>query len=383
MKIKTVHSIAVCFVAFALSFLLVSCGNEDDCLLQENDEDAALYIKIAMVDKTLTKADTKTLLDNEKMHSVRVIVLHENGTIEHNKYYSLDNTERELKYVFLPVTKNETKKVYVFANEESVTNVEGVASGFPTLTAFFDSYNINASGFETAINQIYYTPDYTNGKNIPMSGPKKEVTVGQSGTTNGTFYVVRVATKFTVNFKNLRSDAVKVNSFSIEKYADKNFLMAHVNSFPKPNEYPTWIDWLKAVSEASSVNDNYEVTNANGWLTDYALPTQADITKVYTYNIPVNATKSPDGINFGTVDNTPVFYLPESKSNCDGQGVQSYTLTVNIDGVAEPFVCLLPNLKSLFRNTHVVIDVTCKNAGIATEIFVRPWNIITHEQIVL
>ncbi len=381
MKIKTVHSIAVCLVAFALSFLMVSCGNEDDAL-QTGGKDAKLYIKIATLDKTLAKVGEKDLLDNEKMHSVRIIVLHENGTVEHNRYYALGTAQEYVPYVVLPVTASEKKTVYVFANEESVGEVEGVA-GNMSLTKFFDTYIKGANGFKENINKIYYTPDYSDGKNIAMSCEPKEVEIGKSGTVKETFYVVRVATKFTVNFKNLRPDPVTVENFSIKEYADKNFLMAHVGSYPQSATYSNWVDWLRAVSDASSVDDSYAQTDAAGWLTDYALPTQSAVNKVYTYNTPFNVTASTDGITCGTPDVTPVFYLPESKSNPDDQNVQHYTLTVTIDGVATPFECELPNLKSLFRNTHVVIDVTCKSNGITTEIFVRPWNVINHDQIIL
>lgn len=381
MKIKTVHSIAVCLVAFALSFLMTSCGNDDDAS-QGGGNDAKLYIKIATIDNTLAKAGEKDLLDNEKMHSVRIIVLHENGTVEHNRYYSLDGAQEYVPYVILPVTASEKKTVYVFANEESVGEVEGV-TGNMSLTKFFDSYIKGTNGFKDNINNIYYTPDYSDGKNIAMSCEPKEVEIGASGTVKETFYVVRVATKFTVNFKNLRPDAVKVENFSIKEYADKNFLMAHVGSYPQSDTYSTWVDWLRAVSDASSVDDSYAQTDAAGWLTEYDLPAAAAINNVYTYNTPINVTAPSNGIIFGTPDATPVFYLPESKSKCDEQKIQHYTLTVKIDGVTNPFECELPNLKSLFRNTHVVIDVTCKSNGITTEIFVRPWNVIEHEQIVL
>ena len=58
--------------------------------------------------------------------------------------------------------------------------------------------------------------------------------------------------------------------------------------------------------------------------------------------------------------NIPVFYLPESKSPKAGatDGEQEYTLTIKINGKDEPFICKLPNLKALFRNTHVVVNIT-------------------------
>ena len=36
-------------------------------------------------------------------------------------------------------------------------------------------------------------------------------------------------------------------------------------------------------------------------------------------------------------------------------------MTININGGTEPFVFKLPNLKALFRNTNVVVDITLYN----------------------
>ena len=125
---------------------------------------------------------------------------------------------------------------------------------------------------------------------------------------------------------------------------------------------------MKEVSDASSENDDYATTEAAGWLKDYRLPAQADKTKTYTYGtvivgVPTVDIDHPENSKPGVANNTPVFYLPESKSPKAGatDGEQEYTLTINIDGRTEPFVYTLPNLKALFRNTHVVVNITLYN----------------------
>jgi len=70
-------------------------------------------------------------------------------------------------------------------------------------------------------------------------------------------------------------------------------------------------------------------------------------------------------------DETPVFYLPESMNLKAGEaahGEQEYTMTINIAGKKDPFVCPLPNLKSLFRNTSVVVDVSMNNREIVVDV---------------
>lgn len=366
MKPSIIHSIVVCLAAFTLPFM-VACSSQEESLPEEISE-AILYLNIEPVG--LTRAGTATLPDNEKMHSVRVIVLHENGTVEHNKFYSLDGAQVQ-RAILLKVTPDEKKKIYLFANEESVSAVEGVADVNSTLSAFFHTYVEGMSGFEDAVNGLYFAPDYSAGKPIPMSS-MYEIDFPEKGNFDGVFYVVRVATKFTMNFMNWRGEEVTVENFSIESHADKNFLMAHVNSYPDTQnpetnqKYPTWIDWLKAVSDASNV-DSDAATEEFGWLTDYRLPEQTTA-KVYTHEglkigKPTVDIDNPDNSKPGVASVVPVFYLPESKNLKAGATEQKYTLRINIAGRAEPFVCKLDKLKALFRNTHLVVNITMYNSN--------------------
>ena len=367
MKPSIIHSIVICLAALTLP-LMVACSSQEESLLEEISE-ATLYLNIEPVG--LTRAGIATLPDNEKMHNVRVIVLHENGTVEHNRYYALEGSQVQ-KFILLKVTPNEKKKIYLFANEESVSAMEGVAGVNSTLTAFFNNYTEGMPGFEAAVSNLYFAPDYSGGKPIPMSS-MYEINFPEKGNFDGTFYVIRVATKFMVNFMNWRGEEVIVENFAIANHADKNFLMAHVNDSEQNEELfngKTWIDWLKEVSDASSEDDDYATTEAAGWLKDYELPEQADKEKTYTHGrvtvgLPTVDIDNPNNSKPGVAKNIPVFYLPESKSPKAGatDGEQEYTLTIKINGRDEPFVCKLPNLKALFRNTHVVVDITMYNSN--------------------
>lgn len=367
MKPNIIHSIVVCLAAFALPFMVTCCSQEES--LPEEISEAILHLNVEPIGQT--RAGTATLPDNEKMHSVRVIVLHNDGKVEHNRHFSLENALAE-KTILLKVTPNEKKKIFLFANEKSVSSVEGVTveGENKTLTAFFNSYTEGMSGFEDEVNELYFAPDYSVEEPIPMSS-MYEIDF-KEGREDYKFYLVRVATKFTVNFFNWRGEEVTVENFSIESHADKNFLMAHVNSYPDTQnpetnqKYPTWIDWLKAVSDASNV-DSDAATNRFGWLTDYELPEQSTAT-IYTHGKvtvgkPTVDIDNPDNSKPGVASVVPVFYLPESKNLKAGATEQKYTLRINIAGRAEPFVCKLDKLKALFRNTHLVVNITMYNSN--------------------
>lgn len=370
MKPNIIHSMVVCLAAFALPFM-VACGSREE-FLPDDVAEALLYLNIEPIGET--RASTAELPDNERMKSVRVIVLHEDGTVEHNRYFPPENALSQ-KYIWLKVKPDEKKKIFLFANEESVRTVTaaagGVSGNYPSLTAFFDSYTEGMSGFEAAVNGLSFTPDYTGGKPIPMSSVY-EIDFPEKGNIEKTFYVVRAATKFTVNFYNWRGEDVTVNNLSIASHADRNFLMAHVNSYPDTQnpetnqKYPTWIDWLKAVSDASNVDSDKAIEDF-GWLTDYELPAGEGSTSVYRHGEVIVKGASmdkdnPENAEPGKATIVPVFYLPESKNlkpeGATIDGEQEYTLTLDIDGREEPFVCELGKLKALFRNTHVVVNVT-------------------------
>lgn len=369
MKPNIIHSIVVCLTA-ALPFM-VACSSQNESL--PDTTDAALYLNIATLEQT--KSGVVELPDNEKMHSVRVVVLHENGTVEHNRHYSLEGAQ-EKKYIILKVSPNEKKKIFLFANEENVSVMEDVTGENQTLTDFFNNYNENSSGFADAVNGLYFAPDYSGGKPIPMSS-MYEIDFTE-GKVEKTFYVVRVATKFTVNFMNWRNEEVTVTSFTLASHADKNFLMARVRDSEQNRKFfdgKTWIEWLKDVSDASSETDDYTTTEAAGWLKDYELPTQADKAKTYTHGTvtvgkPTVDINYPDNSKPGVAKNIPVFYLPESmnlkKDATDGE--QEYTMSIQIQEREEPFTFPLPNLKALFRNTHVVVNITFNSREIMVDV---------------
>ena len=368
MKTSIIHSIVVCLAAFTLPFM-VACSSREESLPEEISE-AILHLNVEPIGRTRA-GTTAELPDKEKMRSVRIIVLHNDGKVEHNRHFSLENALAE-KTILLKVTPNEKKKIFFFANEKSVSSVEGVTveGENKTLTAFFNSYTEGMSGFEDEVNELYFAPDYSVEEPIPMSS-MYEIDF-KEGREDYKFYLVRVATKFTVNFFNWRGEEVTVENFSIESHADKNFLMAHVNSYPDTQnpetnqKYPTWIDWLKAVSDASNV-DSDAATNRFGWLTDYELPEQSTAT-IYTHGKvtvgkPTVDIDNPDNSKPGVASVVPVFYLPESKNLKAGATEQKYTLRINIAGRAEPFVCKLDKLKALFRNTHLVVNITMYNSN--------------------
>lgn len=368
------------FLVWALSLpLLAACGGQEGSMPDEAVE-AGLFLDVTTVSRS---ADgTASLSDNETMTSVRILVLHEDGTVEHNRHFTLDDSEREHKRILLKVSTGERKKIFLFANEESVASVEGTANDGISLSDFFDRFSEDDPNFKSEVDGLYFAPDYSDGKPIPMSS-MYEIEMGNERVEK-TLHLVRVATKFTINFFNLRDEEVKIENFSIERHADKNFLMARVNDSEQNRqlfgEGKTWIDWLMQVVATSSDSETDDA-----WLKDYELPSQARTDCIFSHPGVTVGTPSADAGNPGNVkpglaDVTPVFFLPESKNLKPGatDGEQEYTMTVRVEGKEDPFIFKLPDLKALFRNTHVIVNITMTQKN-AFKVSVKKWRTLNYE----
>ena len=79
MKPSIIHCIVVCVAAFTLPFM-VACGSQEESFMQDVTE-ATLLLNIATIEGS--RAGTAELPDNEKIHNVRIIILHPDGTVEH------------------------------------------------------------------------------------------------------------------------------------------------------------------------------------------------------------------------------------------------------------------------------------------------------------
>lgn len=379
MKPSIIHSIVVCLAAFTLPFM-VACSSQEESL-PDNVTEAALYLNIATIGQT--RASTAELPDNEKMKSVRVVVLHAaDGTVEHNRHFSLEGAQAQ-KTILLKVTPNEKKKIYLFANEESVSTVEGatVKDENQTLTAFFNSYTEGMSGFEAAVNNLYFAPDYSVGSPIPMSS-MYEIDFPGKGNFDGTFYVVRVATKFTCRFKNFRSGAVTVNSISVSDIANDSYLMAHKQNqtmqFTEEDNSISdlfWIDWLKKVSdESQEYPEDKTLADKRGWIMDYDIPGNAVQAPAGPTNLNMSVPKATDADVNQEQGTLYIFYLPESKNlitPTDTYGEQQYEMTLGLTdeyGEHKSFNFAFDNLKALFRNTNAVIDIIMYDREVVVDV---------------
>lgn len=322
--------------------------------IQSDDDTAILVLRTGLLDQTRVSDRVNDAVDNpvEYMYTLRIVILHENGTVEHNMYIDFGEIPQTECYRIFKVTRNETKKIYLIANEENAST--DLHEQLETLTT-------GNTTFASIVDNFVFIPDYKNP--IPMSSVY-DVPVKAENLVEREFYLVRAATKFAFRFTNKRKSKVSIDAIHISDIAGATYLIPHKReplfmSFDDESLY--WINWLKKVADESQQSpDDVELADKRGWIQAYDIPSETshqEVTVNGPLEVPSMTGDQPGKAVF------PVFYLPESKKLKAGSatyGEQEYTLKLDMseNGKELSFTKTFPNLKALFRNTHVLVDIT-------------------------
>lgn len=322
--------------------------------VQPDDDTAILVLRTGLLDQTRVSDRVNDAVDNpvEYMYTLRIVILHENGTVEHNMYIDFGEIPQTECYRIFKVTRNETKKIYLIANEENAST--DLHEQLETLTT-------GNTTFASIVDNFVFIPDYKNP--IPMSSVY-DFPVKAENLVEREFYLVRAATKFAFRFTNKRKSKVSIDAIHISDIAGATYLIPHKReplfmSFDDESLY--WINWLKKVADESQQSpDDVELADKRGWIQAYDIPSETshqEVTVNGPLEVPSMTGDQPGKAVF------PVFYLPESKKLKAGSatyGEQEYTLKLDMseNGKELSFTKTFPNLKALFRNTHVLVDIT-------------------------
>ena len=342
----------------------------------------------------------------EKVKTLRIIIInHYKNIIECNRSIDIPTTAASLlSYTLTWPTVSGKKDVYVIANENSVAENFG---------EILDGYTENsvASTLQERLQAYHFAPTYSEYEEdgsiyLPYTYYYGSLEAKKEEATAITAYLVPVATKFIFNFTNNRDFAVKVNGISLESVNSSNYLFAKVGEKDIEKNFNGepyyWIDWLAEVAQASpsGFSSNQEFNNYYGWISDYEIPSEDNVQK----HIFIETNESFEVLGtMETSDNTPgkytvgPFYIPESKNltlkndsdkdtsddddNDDDKTLteQTYYLTIGLEDTdpnktAPEFKdVVIPNLKALFRNTYVIINVNMSQGDIEIYAEIHDW----------
>lgn len=331
--------------------LMALCGlscNDDDRLPQPDRVELSFTVAVG------SPATRGVLTDAEKMNTLRVIVVSKaTKTIEHNKLVYVGSAIEAYTTEKLWVKANDTKTIYLLANTEDVPGL-----------------NAESITDVTALDNCVMTTPLTSNGYVPSTAVH-QVEVGDSNKdlTDSPLYVVHANCKLTMNFTytgDFTDKGITISDWKLASTADKSYLMPHINS-PE--------DWMDVMFRDSEAGDESESdSNFKQWITDYNIP-EGTVHHVFTapedWKLQLT-TKDKDKIAgpYGP------YYLHESKYLTE-EANQQYQFSFKVDGVK--LSATLPHLKSLVRNTHVVLNVKIGTNDVAFMVSVVPYATIALE----
>lgn len=335
----------------------------------------------------------------------------------------------QYKYTLETVAGN--KRVYLFANEGSVgevsfqpasgvtipSGITGTLSQILNNEKFQEGLETGATDFINVADAIYFEPVYEADSNndifLPYVSMYEEHTsssVTGSGSNKEVIewktYMVPVATKFVFQFTNNRAFPVFIENISLSDVNDDTFLLARLgedeykdytdlDGVSHTNVY--WVDWLAQISALSQgytgYYDNVGFNELFGWISDYSVPSASTLSTIDFIDTGVGAgVEVPE-----LIDETPgytvfgPYYVPESlnnytytETNSAGEEVsvtqQRYNLSITFNQenqsnsrVPEFTNVTIENLKSLFRNTSVIIRVNMNQGDVQIYAEIADW----------
>lgn len=297
----------------------------------------------------------------EKMHSLRVIIVRPDGTVEHNEHLWRSIPEQgvsDFPNIRFNVIGGETKKVYLFANEASMFTAPGSQTPFnfdayPTGSKFsaadIADVVLRANPAEPLIDNTGASKSY-----VPMSevfdvyvdAPTDEEEMPE---TRAQLFITRATVKFSFYFSTAETpnQTYSVDEIEISSLADTEYLL------------PRNASYTPAKSQLGRY-DRY----------------------IYAYDVPAAATNSPivfkpRGIEFspstkiGEVQSyEPALYYFESKLGDNSNFNLRLRLSDNTEYTGSYPLDELPILP---RNTWVKVNVTFASTDIHFTVDVLPY----------
>lgn len=334
-------------ILWCLALLVSGCSRNadewpDDRTFLVNLDLSVEPAEIAAPRSRVTDADPVT--DDEKIRTLRIIVVRPDGTVEANRFV------RRTKAVTYAVERfkviaNETKRIYLFVNEDNTvvetTEGETVSAGgklFNYLSHIETGEAFPADELASLVIRLKDDSAQLSGA-LPMN-ESHEIAVGDTDSRFALF-VTRAAVKFTYRITNNNDRDLLLTGLTIDKMARKEYYMPH------GAEYRDNADGIKEIVSYEAAESEY-------------------YTFAYT-----DETASGTGIRLpqGKTVELPRIYLLE------GKYTDPYAMSLTINGLRQDR--FFPALPQLPRNTHVVININIrKDATVHWEADVVPYETV-------
>ncbi|MGM9769310.1 MAG: hypothetical protein ACI3Y6_01105 [Candidatus Cryptobacteroides sp.] len=289
--------------------------------------------------KTKGYQDPET--DNEKMNTLRIIVVRESGIVEHNTYLNFTRPDLILKDMEYKVVGGEKKKIWLIANEgnsKMTYDFSGIRPG-----AEFPEKDVN----EACISMTGNNDEITGW--IPMTACHEVDMPLKDYDTE--LFIVRAATKFTYILTNNTSAPLHLSGLTISKGARKEYL------FPRA-KFGKW-------SYTDPVDGSIVTEDVEKQIISYEVPLVQN-NEYYVFQKTLSVTADAGA----SVKIDPIFLLEGKYIDAASDG-KNYSTSLTVNGIEYP--SYLPELPQLPRNTHAVVYVRFSEMGISFTVEVMPY----------
>lgn len=282
------------------------------------------------------------LNDGEKIQTLRIVIVRENGVIEHNRYMDfygdIERAYTEVNNIIFKVYGPEKKEVYLFVNENTLqTALSGVTKKLVEYD--FDVLTPGSVFPEDEISSLLVTMNQ-NDEEVPLALPMSEhhTIMMPANDYHTDLYVTRASTKFTYIFDNQSNVDLALEGLTISKSSRKEYYMPRITYTADP-----------LINTEYSVSD-YEVPNVENNEYYVFQKTYQDV------SIPAKTITST------LADGSPInLYLLEGKYTDAASAGKNYSMSVTLNGTV--YSSYFPELPQLPRNTHVVVLISFKDYG--------------------
>ena len=348
---------------FFLSLWTAGCGRGDgreETTAKRLRVDFSVRVGLADLLSPHTRAGeadySAAVSDNEKMNTLRVIVVRPDNSVELNRFIDL-RTAPKTEYLLGTleekrdsVQANESKWVYLIANEGTTKTVmeDGEIQNKKLVDYDFAAKVVPGQRFPE--EEILDLKIGLNSKTEQLQGPLPmseyhRIVVGNEDFET-TLWITRAAVKFTFNITNESGQPIQFDSLKISKMAYREFFIPRVTA-----------------------RNNHEITG-------FAVPGELENNGGY-YLFGLATNELPLTVANGETKTLNPIYLLEGKYNDGtGEGDNNYRISLTLhDGFEGGFRLsdFLTNLNQLPRNTHVVVNIRVTQPEIQWEIVVHPY----------
>lgn len=278
--------------------------------------------------------------DGEKMQTLRIIIVRPDGTVEHNRYYDFHQVPSTyFGTAQFEVVGGETKKVYLFANENTTfTTGHKVANyDFASIEVgeAFPTDDITGQSIETSLIEV--NDALTQIAQPLFMSECHSVDVPEKQDKSVELIIVRAAVKFTFRIINESNEPLELNQLTISKLARREYLLPNgvvYDTELSEEDNSTYITYIKSYNVPMVGNNEHYNFKAN-------------------YDLTVPA-KTLTGNGELLLD--PIYLLESNYDDDPNTEGRNYKISLTIgDETYENGY--FDNLEALPRNTHVVVDV--------------------------